>query len=132
MIPGWERSPGEGNGNPLQGSCLANAVDRGAWRALQWVTESWTWLRNNNKSPNIANIGSSGFNIQSLGRHSSGYNRTALGSQGSQGERMVLALPPAWIVQGLGGHHGGQGVSRHELQCSALSCTNSCKFYGVE
>ena len=28
-IPGWERSPGEGNGNPLQYSCLENSVDRG-------------------------------------------------------------------------------------------------------
>ena len=32
-IPGWGRSPGEGNGNPLQYSCLENPMDRGAWRA---------------------------------------------------------------------------------------------------
>ena len=32
-IPGWERSPGEGNGNPLQYSCLENPIDRGAWQA---------------------------------------------------------------------------------------------------
>ena len=32
-IPGLERSPGEGNGNPLQYSCLENSMDRGAWRA---------------------------------------------------------------------------------------------------
>ena len=30
-IPGWGRSPGEGNGNPLQYSCLENSMDRGAW-----------------------------------------------------------------------------------------------------
>ena len=30
-IPGWGRSPGEGNGNPLQCSCLENPMDRGAW-----------------------------------------------------------------------------------------------------
>jgi len=30
-IPGLERSPGEGNGNPLQCSCLENPMDRGAW-----------------------------------------------------------------------------------------------------
>ena len=29
-IPGWEKSPGEGNGNPLQFSCLGNSMDRGA------------------------------------------------------------------------------------------------------
>ena len=32
-IPGSERSPGEGNGNPLQYSCLENPMDRGAWQA---------------------------------------------------------------------------------------------------
>ena len=32
-IPGRGRSPGEGNGNPLQYSCLENPMDRGAWRA---------------------------------------------------------------------------------------------------
>ena len=32
-IPGLGRSPGEGNGNPLQCSCLENLMDRGAWRA---------------------------------------------------------------------------------------------------
>ena len=30
-IPGLERSHGEGNGNPLQYSCLENSMDRGAW-----------------------------------------------------------------------------------------------------
>ena len=33
-ISGLERSPGEGNGNPLQYSCLENFMDRGAW----WAT----------------------------------------------------------------------------------------------
>src|SRR5574337_514196 len=32
-IPGWGRSPGEGNGNPLQYSCLENPVDGGDWWA---------------------------------------------------------------------------------------------------
>ena len=31
LIPGWERSPGGGHGNPLQYSCLENPVDRRAW-----------------------------------------------------------------------------------------------------
>jgi len=31
-IPGLGRSPGEGNGKPLQYSCLKNPMDRGAWR----------------------------------------------------------------------------------------------------
>ena len=32
-IPGWRRSPGRGDGNPLQDSCLKNPMDRGAWPA---------------------------------------------------------------------------------------------------
>ena len=31
-IPGWEDPPGEGNGNPVQYSCLGNPMDRGAWQ----------------------------------------------------------------------------------------------------
>jgi len=33
LIPGLGRSPGEGNGNPLQYFCLGNSMDRGAWGA---------------------------------------------------------------------------------------------------
>ena len=33
LIPGWGRSPGEGNGNPLQYSCLENPMDREALQA---------------------------------------------------------------------------------------------------
>ena len=41
LIPGLRRSPGEGNGNPLQYSCLRNPLDRGAWWAIiQKVTKS--------------------------------------------------------------------------------------------
>ena len=32
-VPGSERSPGVGNGNPLQYSCLENSIDRGTWQA---------------------------------------------------------------------------------------------------
>ena len=35
-IPGLRRSPGEGNGNSLQYSCLENSMDRGAWQAAVW------------------------------------------------------------------------------------------------
>ena len=46
LIPGLERSPGVGNGNPLQYSCLENSMDRGAWRArVHGVKKSWTRLR---------------------------------------------------------------------------------------
>ena len=41
--PGLRRSPGGGNGNPLQYSCLENPMDRGAWlTAVHGVKKSWT------------------------------------------------------------------------------------------
>ena len=44
-IPGLGRSPGGGNGTPLQYSCLGNPMDRGAWRAtVQGVAKSCTRL----------------------------------------------------------------------------------------
>ena len=43
LIPGLGRSPGEGNGDPLQYSCLDNSKDRGAWWATVYgVTKSQT------------------------------------------------------------------------------------------
>ena len=44
-IPGLGRSPGGGNGNPLQYSCLKNPMDRGAWWATVNRFASWTWLK---------------------------------------------------------------------------------------
>ena len=45
-ISGLGRSP-EGNGNPLQYSCLENSMDRGAWKAtVHGVAKSWTQLSN--------------------------------------------------------------------------------------
>ena len=45
-VPGWGRSSGEGNGKPLQYSCLENPMDRGAWWATaHWVAESRIQLK---------------------------------------------------------------------------------------
>ena len=42
-IPGLGRSPGVGNGNPFQHSCLGNSMDRGVWQAIvHGVSKSWT------------------------------------------------------------------------------------------
>ena len=46
-IPGSGKSPGDGNGNPLQYSCLENSKDRGAWQAtVHEVAEGQTQLSN--------------------------------------------------------------------------------------
>ena len=46
LIPGSGRSPGVGNGNLLQYSCLESSMDRGTWQAtVHGVTKSWTWLK---------------------------------------------------------------------------------------
>ena len=55
LIPGSERSPGEGNGNPLQYSCLENPMKRGDWKAVvhgvakrhDWMTECKSYFRHN-------------------------------------------------------------------------------------
>ena len=45
-ILGLGRSPGEGQGNPLQYSCLENPMERGVWwTTVQRVTKSQTWLK---------------------------------------------------------------------------------------
>ena len=45
LIPESSSSPGEGNGIPVQYSCLENSMDRGAWLAtVHGVTKNWTRL----------------------------------------------------------------------------------------
>ena len=47
LIPELRGSPGEGNGNPFQYSCLENSMDRGVWWAtVHGVTKSQTQLSN--------------------------------------------------------------------------------------
>ena len=51
LVTGPARSPGGGNGNPPQYSCLENSMERGAWWVtVHWVANSQTWLRDNNKN----------------------------------------------------------------------------------
>ena len=57
-IPRLWRSHGEGNGNPLEYSCLENSKNRGAWRAtVHGVTKSWMWLGDwHLMAPSIAHL----------------------------------------------------------------------------
>ena len=57
LVPGSGMSPGGGNGNPLQYSCLENPTDRGAWRATVYrVTKSWTWLSMNMRNLTLMSL----------------------------------------------------------------------------
>ena len=50
-VPGLGRSPGRGNGNPLQYSCLENSMDRGVWwTTVHGVAKSWTPLSTHYRS----------------------------------------------------------------------------------
>ena len=45
-IPGWRRSPGGGQSNPLQYSCMENPMNRGVWWTIvHGVTKTWTPLK---------------------------------------------------------------------------------------
>ena len=58
LIPGLGRSPGGGNGNPLQYSCLEKSMDRGAWWAATYgVTKSWTWLNMYRHTHSVFSLG---------------------------------------------------------------------------
>ena len=50
---GWGRSLGDGNGNPLQYSCLGNPMGRGAWWAAVVSQKSWTRLSDYKTTTNI-------------------------------------------------------------------------------
>ena len=70
-LPGSARSPGEGNGNPLQYSCLENSMDRGAWRATVYgVSKSQDpkymslYIKQVNSSKNL--LHSTGHSAQGL------------------------------------------------------------------
>ena len=60
--PGLQSSSGEGNGTPLQYSCLENPMDGGAWwAAVYGVSQSWTRLKrlscsSNSSSPPLSSV----------------------------------------------------------------------------
>ena len=61
LIPAFRRSPGEGNGNPLQYSCLENPMDRGAW---------WLQSMGLKESDTAEQLHFSVFNLKGLGERS--------------------------------------------------------------
>ena len=70
-IPGSERSPGGGYGNPLQHSCLENPMDRGAcWPIAHRVTKSQPWLEvTEHIDRSVILYNDSGFNLVTIFSH---------------------------------------------------------------
>ena len=74
LIPGSGRSPGEGNGNQIQYSCLQNHMDRGAWRAtVHGITKSYTRLSSSILAWRIPGMGEPG-GLPSMGSHRVGHH----------------------------------------------------------
>ena len=68
-IPGWGRFPGEGNGNPLQYSCLENPMDGGAWcRLIPFPFLSLWWLSGRESASNTGDAGDVG-SVSEWGTH---------------------------------------------------------------
>ena len=72
LLPGWERSPGGGNGSPLQYSGLENSMDRGAWEATrsmwsQRVRHNWATDHSHTHTL-LENLMGSCSSVQSLSR----------------------------------------------------------------
>ena len=68
LIPWLKRSPGEGNGNPLQYSCRENSMGRGAWRATVYgVTKNWTRPKELDTTEQLTHLQQGKYNPLSLG-----------------------------------------------------------------
>ena len=92
LIPGLGRSPGEGNGNPLQYSCLGNPMNRGAWWAtFQGVInelDMTEWLNGNNSCDGCS-VDRQGKSLQFLNMSSFLYIRNL--SSGNSGSIMGIS-----------------------------------------
>ena len=80
---GLGRSPGGGNGKPLQYSCLENSMDRGAWQAtVPRITKSQDWAHAHTHTEDSANLwqwfGKSGLGLTSLVLFSKSHNSSLL------------------------------------------------------
>ena len=107
-IPGLGRSPGEGNDNPLQCSCLDNPMDRGAWKStVHGVKKNWTRLSKATKHTHLKKkkrwgakfIAKEHFPGSPAGKESAcnaGDSGLIPGSRRSPGEGIGSALQYSW------------------------------------
>ena len=111
LISGLGISPEEGNGSPLQYSCLENSVDRGTWRAtVHGVTKNWTWLEKEMAThssvlawriPGTVEPGG----LPSMGSHRVGHDWSDLAAAAA--EKLILSLELenwTWVCKYAGGY----------------------------
>ena len=65
LVPGLGRSPGQGNGNPLQYSCLENPVDKGALHSRDH--KCWTRHSNETTTTIVSAVAKTGLQTQGMG-----------------------------------------------------------------
>ena len=106
LIPGSGRSPGEGNDNPLQYSCLENPMDGGAWQAIvHEIAKSGTWLRDFPFFPFVAQLVKSLPVIQEMWVWSLGREDSL--EKGNATHSSILAWRIPWTVQAMGSQRVG-------------------------
>ena len=107
LIPVLGRFPGEGNGNPLQYSCLGNPMDRGAWRVMVYrVTKSWTWQWLNNNTENCKTLKEMKEDLNKY-KKSSGHGLKDLillrwqtsPNQSTNSNAIPIIVPPDFLVE---------------------------------
>ena len=135
-FPGSGRSPGEGNGYPLQYSCQENPMDRGAWWAtVHGVPKSWTQLSNTFTFSFLAKLWKFWTSVSS----SINWERLTLGS--TWRVNAITYIKYAWCLMGVGWWtfsriHGNRSSLKKSSfvvwsQGSALSVRTSGWYYMV-
>ena len=135
-IPGSGRSPGEGNGSPLQYSCLETYMDRGAWcmgpkelDTTEWLTDQWngekwsgwTYLQDRNKDRDTENDLWTQWGMERVGQIGSStdlYTRPCVKqiARGKQLHSPGSSRCALWWLRGVGWGVVGGRLKREGLQ----------------
>ena len=97
-IPGWGRSPGLGDGNPLQYSCMENSMDRGAWWPIvHRVAKSQTQLKRLSMQAHFSNVEKENKNRKNFKKFSWSWAEYPLNQRRSIAFNLSYRLWPSYI-----------------------------------